>query len=184
MSLPIYLFALAERGRLEARRIAAFLAVIAILVAVAAGARLYRYARGADDCARCREFAPFAELADGLRSAGFYGGTIVADGMHIGGNLKMLFADSRVIDPAFPRALWLDTDETEAPSACLLVWRDDGENPRSRRDLAKKYATANLGLAETAVPETGLLNALLLGSSTRRYALGYELYRETSGGCR
>ncbi|MDH3659721.1 MAG: glycosyltransferase family 39 protein [Alphaproteobacteria bacterium] len=184
MGLPILLFALAERGRPVDRRIATYLAIIAILVAVAAGARLYRYSAGADDCGKCREFAPFAELADGLRALGFDRGTIVADGMHIGGNLKMLFADSRVIDPAFPRALWPAADAADAPGECLLVWRDDGENPGARRALIKDYAIEELGLAETAAPKTGRLDALLLGSSSRRYALGFELYRENAGGCR
>lgn len=190
MSLPIFLFGLAERGQLPARRIGAFLVVIAILVAATAGARLYRHAAGADDCGKCREFAPFAELAEGLREAGFSGGTIVADGMHIGGNLRMLFADSRVIDPAFPRALWPDagdgpdTDNGEVPGSCLLVWRDDDDNPNTRRDLMRDYAVRELDLPTTARPETGRLDAPLLGSSTRHYALGFELYRENAGGCR
>ncbi len=190
MSLPIVLFALAERNHPSHRRISAFVAIVAIFVAAAAGARLYRYGAGADDCSRCREFAPFAELAEGLRAAGFSRGTIVADGMHIGGNLKMLFADSLVVDPAFPRALWPDGDDRpndqdrNAPSACILVWRDDGGNPEARRGLMRDYAISELGLPATARPKAGSLDAPLIGSSTRRYALGYELYQENAGGCR
>lgn len=184
MSLPIFLFALAERGRPTARPIAAFLVVIAILVAAAAGARLYRYAAGADDCDKCREFAPFADLADGLRQAGFSRGTIVADGMHVGGNLKMLFAASRVIDPAFPRALWPDVDERAAAGACLLVWQEEGRKPSARRDRMRDYAVRELDLQMTVPAETGRIEAPLIGSSARRYTLGFELYREDSGGCR
>lgn len=184
MALPIFLFALAERGPPPDRRLSQYLVLIAVLVAVAAGARLYRYAEGADDCGRCREFAPFAELADGLRAAGFSRGTIVADGMHIGGNLKMLFADSRVIDPAFPRDLWPDANTDDTPGACILVWRDDDDHPESRRDLVKTYAIKELSLSSTASAETGRLEAPLLGSADRRYALGFELYRESTGGCR
>lgn len=190
MSLPILLFALVERSRPSDRRIGAFVAIVAILVAVAAGARLYRYGAGADECRSCREFAPFAELADGLRMTGFSHGTIVADGMHIGGNLKMLFADSLVVDPAFPRALWPDFDDRlnaggrDGQGACILVWRDDGGNPKARRDLMKDYAVDELGLPMTARPKTGRLDAHLIGSSTRRYALGFELYQENAGGCR
>ncbi|MEM7043069.1 MAG: glycosyltransferase family 39 protein, partial [Pseudomonadota bacterium] len=68
MALPIYLFALAERGSPTTRQVTVFLASIAILVAVATTARLYRYMEGVDDCGRCREFAPFAEFAEGLRA--------------------------------------------------------------------------------------------------------------------
>ena len=184
MSLPIVLFALAERSPPSKRQIGLYLGVIAILVAVAAGARLYRYAEGADDCRRCREFAPFAELADGIRAAGFSHGTIVADGMHIGGNLRMLFAESRVIDPAFPRALWPDAVEDGASDGCLLVWRADSDAADARRRTMQTYARQELGLEEGATVAEGHLDALLLGSSHRSYALGYEHYREGTGGCR
>ena len=184
MALPIYLFALAERGRPTDRRIIAFLTILAILVAAAAGARLYRHVAGADDCGKCREFAPFAELADGLRAAGFSRGTIVADGMHIGGNLKMLFADSRVIDPDFPRSLWPDVDDAADRGSCLLAWRDDGERSQKRRDFMRSYARQELGLPETISPKSGRLDSFLLGSSTRRYTLAFELYQENAGGCR
>ncbi len=184
ITLPIFLFARAERGQPQDRRLSQYLILITVLVAVAAGARLYRYAEGADDCGRCREFAPFAELADGLRAAGFSRGTIVADGMHIGGNLRMLFADSRVIDPAFPRALWPDVDAGDTPGACILVWRDDIDHPESGRDLVKTYAIKELGLSSTAPAETGRLEAPLLRSVDRHYALGFELYQESTGGCR
>lgn len=184
MSLPIFLFALAERGRPTDRRIAAFLAIIAILIAVAAGARLYRYVAGADHCGKCREFAPFAELADGLRSAGFFRGTIVADGMHIGGNLRMLFDESRVVDPAFPRALWPNVDDRDTENTCLLVWRADDDQPDARRAILRTYARQELGLPETTSAKTGRLDAHLLGSADRRYALAFELYREDVGGCR
>lgn len=184
MALPIYLFALAERGGPSKRQIVFYLAIIAILVAVAAGARLYRYAEGSDDCGKCREFAPFAELGQGLLEAGFSRGTIVADGMHIGGNLRMLFADSRVVDPAFPRALWPNVGANESSGDCLLVWREDGDDPQARHDLIETYARQDLGLS-AAVPSTsGRVAALLLGSSSRSYALGFELYKENRGGCR
>ncbi len=182
MALPIFVFGLLERSPPARPRIAFYLAALAILVAVAAGARLYRYAEGADRCGSCREFAPFAELAHGLRVEGFAVGTIVADGMHIGGNLKMLFADSRVMDPAFPMPLW---PSSETDGACLLAWRDEGEEAQSRRDAMRRFADRELGLPTAATPvSAGRIEAPLIGSSSRRYALGFELYRETAGGCR
>ncbi|MGI9418246.1 MAG: glycosyltransferase family 39 protein [Geminicoccaceae bacterium] len=184
MPLPIFLFALAERGERPERRIAGYLAVTAILVAAAIGARLYRSVEGADHCGKCREFAPFAELAGGLRQAGFAQGTIVADGLHIGGNLRMLFAGSLVVDPAFPPALWPDGKSADGSVDCLLVWRDDADRTRERRDGVRQYARVEFGLSTTAIPKTGRLDAALLGSSSRRYALGFELYREKDGGCR
>lgn len=184
MPLPIFLFGLIERGRPVQRQIALYLVLIGILVAVAGGARLYRYAEGADACGQCREFAPFAELAEGLRAAGFSKGTIVADGLHIGGNLKMLFAESRVVDPAFPASLWPSVDAEDEPGACLLVWRDDAAGSKARHRLIKDYAIEELGLPRTEPSATGSVDALLLGSASRHYALGFELYRENAGGCR
>lgn len=184
MVLPIFLFAIAERGYPSKRQIALYLTLIAILVAAAAGARLYRYVEGADDCGKCREFAPFEELAEGLRQAGFSHGTIVADGMHIGGNLRMLFSESRVIDPAFPRALWPDVTDGDGPFDCVLVWRDQDGTSETRRDVIRGYARRELGLPEAAEFQAGRLYAPLIGSSSRRYGLGFELYQEDTGGCR
>jgi 4-amino-4-deoxy-L-arabinose transferase-like glycosyltransferase len=184
MVLPIVLFAVAERVTPSKRQIALYLGAIAILVAVAGGARLYRYEEGANDCGRCREFAPFAEFVGGIHTAGFSRGTIIADGMHIGGNFRMLFAESRVVDPAFPLALWPDADEDGATDGCLLVWRDEDDASDARRDAMRQFAERELGLAGDAPSAEGRLDALLLGSSHRRYVLGYELYQEDTGGCR
>jgi hypothetical protein len=184
MILPVWLFALAERGRPSGRTVTLFLALIAILVAAVAGTRLYRYATSADQCSGCREFAPFAELAADIRAAGFTHGTIVADGLHMGGNLKMLFPDSRVIDPAFPLALWPETDDERSDGMCLLAWRDDRDDAAARRDAINDFAIRELGTPATAPREEGRTDALLYGSSTRRYALGFELIRENTGGCR
>ena len=166
MALPIWLFALAERIPPTPRQITAFLASIAILVAVAATARLYRYVEGVDDCGRCREFAPFVELAEGLRATGFSHGTIVADGMHIGGNLRMLFADSRVIDPAFPRTLWPDAENRAAPGDCLLVWRDDSDGAHARRDRIEAYAETRAwhSSGRPSVGTTGRLGCITLSA--------------------
>ena len=186
MVLPIYLFARLSPSRPSGRRIAFYLGVIAIFVAVAAGARLYRYAEGADECGKCREFAPFAALAADLRAAGFESGTIIADGMHIGGNLKMAFPESRVIDPAFPLALWPSRDDVDDDGGgmCLMVWRDDRADAAKRRAEMLRFAADQLNMPAAIDRESGRAEAMLLNSSKRRYALGFELIRENAGGCR
>jgi hypothetical protein len=181
MALPLFLFGVLERAEPTRPKIVAYLIIIAIMVAVSASARLYRYAEGADDCESCREFVPFGEFASDLRARGFSTGTIVADGMHIGGNFKMLFPESRVIDPAFPMALWPDT-RTEG--MCLLLWRDDRRSADKRRRVLRDFAQHELGLSGEGALDRGRLKAPLIGSSSRHYALGFELYEETTGGCR
>ncbi len=186
MVLPLFLFALAERGRPSNRSIAIYLTTIAILVAVAAGARLYRYLEGADQCSKCREFVPFADMAAELRTAGFTRGTIVADGMHMGGNLKMLFSESRVIDPAFPLALWPDVGQqsSDGDGTCLLLWRDDRPDSALRRAVVEDFATTALGVPSNAPRKTGRVEAPLYQSSSRTYALGFHLIRKNTGACR
>jgi len=181
MVLPLFLFGILERGRPTRPKIVSYLIIITILVAVSAGARLYRYEKGVDDCERCREFAPFAELASDLREKGFSKGTIIAYGMHIGGNFNMLFPESRVIDPAFPIALW---PNSTTDGACLLVWRADTAHADIRRDRTRTFAERDLGLLSTTPSDQGRLEASILGSSEKRYALGFELYEENVGGCR
>ncbi len=186
MILPLFLFAILARRPPNDRTISFYLSVITILVAVVVGARVYRYAEGADECGKCREFVPFAALAADLRAAGFDGGTIVADGMHMGGNLKMAFPDSRVIDPAFPLDLWPSRDDLDDDQAgmCLLVWQDDQPNAEARQDLIHRFAQVQLGVPATSIRKSGRVEAMLLRSSSRRYALGFELIRENGGGCR
>jgi len=186
MVLPIYLFARLSLCRPRDRTISFYLGIIAIFVAVVISARLYRYAEGADECGKCREFAPFAALAADLRAAGFENGTIVADGMHIGGNLKMAFPGSRVIDPAFPIALWPSRDGLDdgGEGMCLLVWREKQPDAEARRNAMHRFASDQLNVPVSLIWERGRVEAMLLHSSTRRYALGFELIRENAGGCR
>jgi hypothetical protein len=186
MILPLFLFALLERGAPSgrapsARAMVIYLAVIALLVAGAGGARLYRFLAGAEQCGKCRELAPFAELADQLRAAGFERGTIIADGFHIGGNLKMQFPDSRVVDPAFPPALW---PPAEGAGMCLSVWQEDQPGAERRRGFLARYRADALGLEDDDAAEYGRLEAMMYGARSRRYALGFELLREGGHGCR
>ena len=184
--LPIYLFGRLSRRRPSTRTITAYLGIIAIFVAVVIGARLYRYAEGADTCGKCREFAPIATLAEDLRAAGFDNGTIVANGMHMGGNLKMAFPESRVIDPAFPLALWPSRDDVDdgENGMCLLVWRDDQPDSGMRKEAMRRFALDALEVPASLAFETGRVEATLIRSSTRAYVLGFELIRENAGGCR
>ena len=185
ISMPIALFALLGWYRPNKKLISIYLIATVILVAVAAGARLYRYAEGADHCGKCREFAPFAILADDLRRAGFDRGTIVVDGMHMGGNLKMAFPDSRVIDPDFPLSLWPPAEPSQGQDGmCLLVWRADQADTEATRAMIYRFAQEELGVPKNAFGNLGHASAALYGSTKKDYALEFELIRENTGGCR
>jgi hypothetical protein len=181
MALPIWLFALLERARPAPRALLTYGLVIVLLIAVVFAARVYRYAHGADSCGKCRDLVPFAELAEELKQAGFSQGTIVADGMHIGGNLRVAFPDSRVIDPAFPLDHW---PGPAGNGMCLAVWQAALPRSAERAAVVRQFLVDALDVAPAAPRAEGVVDAVMVNSASRRYALGYELIREGQGGCR
>jgi len=181
MVLPIMLFALLERGRPTARAMRAFAALLGLVVVIALGARIGRYLQGGEHCGRCREFAPFAELARQLRERGFERGTIVAAGQQIGGNLRVAFPDSRVIDPAFPLSSWPPpTDHGQ----CLAVWLAGDADGVAGERRAMAYLRKVLEVPGGAAPTTATVAAPMIRSATQSYVLGYALWQEGAGDCR
>jgi hypothetical protein len=182
MILPVLLIALVERGRPTPRALRGFLCLLGLTFAIALGGRVAHYALGADHCGRCRDLVPFGALADQLRKAGFARGTVVADDLHVAGNFRVLFPDSRVIDPAFPAGIWLPPT---GDGQCLLLWPEDdpnaGPGPAAARGRALEAA---LGLPAAAGSRVGRAEAAMPGSATRRYALGYQLLDPGVGECR
>jgi hypothetical protein len=138
---------------------------------------------GADYCGSCRNMVPFAALAGDLKAAGFDGtGTIVADGFHIGGNMRGEFPDARVIDAAYPPATW---PTPRGEDACLLVWqlREDRADTDSAQPWLEAYLAEKLGGAVDAPGRDGVASAPMLNSA-RQYRLGYRLYSQPTGDCR
>ncbi len=178
MVLPILLFALAERGAPTPGSCRTYLALLGVVVIAALGARILHYTLGADHCGRCRDLVPFAALAGQLRAAGFERGTIVTDDVHVGGNLRALFPASRVLDFAYPVSIW------PAPAGhgqCLAVWEADA---RARPAGMQHEIAAALGVPADAPWRAGRVEAAMMGSATRRYALGYALLDPGLGECR
>ncbi|MEE8271024.1 MAG: glycosyltransferase family 39 protein [Alphaproteobacteria bacterium] len=181
MILPVFLFALVERGRPSNRAIAVYLGIVALFVAVAFGARIVRYAQGADYCGSCRALAPFAALSDQLRAAGLAPGTLVTDSFHVGGNLRVGFPDSRIVVPGFPAAVW--PGPTDA-GRCMAVWRaDDPVDDRMPAAIAAYLADPLAG--DPAAPHiAGSVEANMIGSQTRVLRLRYTVYDDPQGDCR
>ncbi len=182
--LPVFLFMLIERGRPSPRAVNAFALIVALIVPVALGARIVVYLIGADYCGSCRNMVPFEALADDLKTAGFAGtGTIVADGFHIGGNMRVEFPEARVIDAAYPPATW---PGPRGSGDCLLLWQahDDPSNSDSARPWLEAYLAEKLGGVVGAPHSDGVASAPMFRSGTRQYRLGYRLYNEPTGDCR
>ncbi len=178
MILPVFLFALVERGRPTPRALTAYLVLLGLVTAAALGARILHYVLGADHCGRCRDLVPFTALADQLRKAGFAHGTIVTEDPYIGGNLRVAFPASRVVDPAYPSSDW------PAPTGhgqCLAVWQADAGAREA--GLQHEVETA-FGVPAAAGWRAGRIEAAMMGSATRRYALDYRLLDPGLGECR
>jgi hypothetical protein len=178
--LPVVLFMLIERGRPSARAVNTFATLVALLVPLALAARIVVYEIGADYCGNCRNMVPFEKLAGDLRAAGFSGvGTIVTKGFHIGGNMRVEFSEARVIDAAYPPAIW---PPARSNGNCLLLWqaRDDRQE-ESATDL-QAYAFEKLGGSRDAPVRAGTV-AEPMFHSARQYRLAYLLY-SPMGDCR
>jgi len=180
--LPVFLFMLVDRGRPSPRAVNGFALMMAALVPIALAARIVVYEIGADYCRSCRNMVPFGALADDLKAAGFPGnGTIVTEGFHIGGNMRVEFPAARVIDADYPPSVW---PAPGGSGGCLIVWqvREDREPDRSRTAL-QSYVVEKLGGSAEAPYRDGAADELMLHSA-RRYRLGYRLYEGPNGDCR
>lgn len=110
--------------------------------------------------------APYDLIAQQIRAAGFERGTIVADGLHLAGNMRIAFADSRIVTPAYAHYL----PPTRGAEPCLLAWEQGDETgvpPLVQAYLVKQgkpraegmpaYAQANYRFSEMEKMTVGYL---------------------------
>ncbi len=182
--LPIFLFMLIERGRPARLAVNAFAVLMAVLATGTLAARIVVYARGADHCGSCRAMMPVEALADQLRAAGYKGGgTILSSGFHIGGNMRVPFPDARLVDAPFPPSMW---PAPKGEGQCLLLWQAKGDEglDEGRLRFLLGYLADRLHGNVDAPHEQGVASALMYGSQTRLYRMGYRLYDAPVGDCR
>jgi len=163
---PLYLF-----GRIEAvgyRPVArrGYVAVLSLLPLLVIAAWLGQTYLAPKFGQTTRFHAPYDRLAQQLHGAGFEGGTIVADGLHLAGNLRLFFPDARVLTPAY--AQFLPPARQSGP--CLLVWEDRAGagvpaalqaylagHGKPAADGTPAYARANYRYSATATMTLGYL---------------------------
>jgi hypothetical protein len=185
--LPIYLFMLVERGLADseprARAVRNYALMLAAVAGVALFARIGIHAAGADYCrTACRDLLPAADIAAGLRKAGFGGkGTVVLRDIHLGGNLRLHFPEARFMATGYPPKVW------PAPAGdgqCLALWTDyKGQEAQHHADI-RDYLTGELGVpAEAKKDRVGTVTVHYPGSQ-RTYKVLYELYDAPQGNCR
>jgi hypothetical protein len=108
--------------------------------------------------------------AQGFERAGFRQGTILAETYDLGGNLRAVFPQSRVVTPGYP----IQVFGPPVSGPCLLVWEGDGKPSKDLTD----YLAANYGATVKDAVTQGDVNATLLTSKTRRDTMNYILIRK------
>jgi hypothetical protein len=94
-----------------------------------------------------RFHAPYDRIAHEIRAAGFTHGTIVADGLHLAGNLRLFFPEARVLTPAY--AHYLPPARPTEP--CLLAWEGSAALPDALQDYLVQHGQGRAeGLAAQA----------------------------------
>jgi hypothetical protein len=149
--------------------------VVAVLACVVAavGIRAWLYETRAHDCRHCAEYWPLARYADTFRQAGFLGGTIAAPDAALGGNLRLVFPDARVVTPEAPALRFGPPVSGE----CLVVWEGESGVPQGLRNYVE--STYGTKLQERAMQ--GDVEAALLTSKGRLARLNFLILAQ--GAC-
>ena len=175
MPLPIWFFLRVKLAGASERNNKIFAAVAAVFALAVIVARPAIYFTDAAYCKQCREYWPMRNYATALQRSGFYHGTILASTYDLGGSLRYVLPDARVVTPGYPASVFGEAKGGE----CLIIWRGRGEAPKAEMD----YAAAVMGAAVGADAVRGDVMAPLVTASKRLEALGYILLPAGSGAC-
>ncbi|MEO3435371.1 glycosyltransferase family 39 protein [Inquilinus sp. CAU 1745] len=178
MALPLYMFARIDDRALSRRRIAAFLGIVSAVTLFIFAARVVVDRVAPHHCGSCRTYLPFADVADDLAALGFDGGTVVMKNFHIGGNLRLLWPETRLVDVRYPYFLW---GEATGEGQCLVVWQDETEEIPP---MIAAYLEREMGVTELPEVREGTVTAGLLGAPERTYVMSYVLIEGGAGDCR
>jgi hypothetical protein len=170
MPLPIYLFLRARIAQAGDRANKIFAAVALVFALAVVGARVYIYETHAKDCKECREYWPMQTYARDFKRVGFDHGTILAETYDLGGNLRGVFPQARVVTPGYPVQVF----GPSVAGPCLLVWEGDKQPSKDLLD----YLSANYGVSIADAAVRGDSDAALLTSKSRRAVMNYALIQK------
>jgi hypothetical protein len=140
LSISLFLRVQLVYGDDTDRRDRRFVVAVLACVVAALGIRAWLYETRAHDCHHCSEYWPLARYADTFRQAGFLGGTIGAPDAALGGNLRLVFPDARVVTPDAP--VWRFGPPVSGE--CLVVWEGKGNVPQRLRNYVETTYGAKL----------------------------------------
>lgn len=162
---PLYFF-----GRIEAAygdRIAkpAYLVALFLLPALVIAAWAAQTYLAPQWHKATRFHAPYDRIANEIRATGFARGTIVANELHLAGNLRLFFPEARVVTPAY--AYYLPPPRPAEP--CLLAWEGSAALPDALQTYLSQHGQARAeGMAAQA-------QAKYRYSETETMTVGYLL---------
>ncbi|MBI1328869.1 MAG: hypothetical protein GC166_03085 [Alphaproteobacteria bacterium] len=174
MTLTLWFFMRVKLAAFSDRAHQLFAGIVFALALASIGWQTYAYQSGAYACRECSAYWYMPAYVRGLRNAGFNEGTIVADTVALGGNLRTVFPASRIVTPdAEPSTFGLPKN-----GQCLIVWEGRGEVPPAMSVYLRADLSANIS---PAAPR-GTIDARLLKSDGRFAAVRYILL-PGSGAC-
>ncbi len=182
MPLPLLLFALLPETPPHRWRSVAYCGVLAGLAVMALVALGAQAAVEAIDCSKCRMTMPWRVYAQGLRDAGFEGGTIVSyDSPYTdaGANLRRFLPNTRVVTNKRP---YYVPPPLDLPGGCLVVW-NDSRYPQTAEHI-RVAPVQEIGGPVPADARFGRLEGPLVRSGNPAPALGYAFVEAGIGDCR
>lgn len=177
--MPVYALLRVETAPVKAIAPPAFAAILAGLVATVAVVLVAKHFTDPMWCRKCYFHYPYPELADGLREAGFEGGTVVAHfhRIQIGGNLRIEMPRARVVSTKYPYYM---PPRRGADGQCLLLW--DAQYFDAIPEELADFVAPRLGVDVANISTSGTVKAPMMHSD-REWGLGYALM-PGSGSCR
>ena len=182
VGFPIYVFARVQAVGPPQRVVERFTGAVSVLAVAVVVAMGVRFVVTPLDCKKCNMFIPYADLAAQIRAGGFTGGTIVALDYpnQIGGNLRVYFPKSRIVDRRF---LPFRPPARTSTGDCLVVW-NTAIGPLADVKLGLIVSTAaRFGTRFRTDEPVYFAEAPMARSGGRTVRLAYLLVRENKGRC-
>jgi lipopolysaccharide core galacturonosyltransferase RgtB len=177
---PLYVFVrLQEVGGIAPRRLRMFAGAVAFFGLVFLIAPLAQAWIAPWFGMYSRLHAPFEDLAQQLREAGFNQGTIVAESTFIGGNLRLAFASARVVTPGVTTGLQVGR---RTAGQCLVVW--DGNDGQLLPSPLHQFLEETLQAQDLNTQAPHYIEARLKRSHQQVFRLGFSLFPAGLGDCR
>ncbi len=182
VGFPIYVFVRVQAVGPSQRVVERFAGVVSVLAAAVVVAMGVRFVVAPLDCKKCNLFIPYADLAAQIRGGGFTEGTIVALDYpnQIGGNLRVYFPESRVVDRRF---LSFRPPARTSKGDCLVVWNTAIGPLADVKPHMMERAATRFGTRFRTDEPVYFAEAPMARSGGRTVRLAYMLVRENKGRC-